>query len=274
MSDRVTANGDIELAWDQFGSASGVPLLLVNGLGSPRVAYELGFVDLLVSAGFSVVRFDNRDVGHSSRCTDSYGLADMAADAAAVLDAAGWEKAHVLGQSMGGMIAQQVAIDFGHRTASLTSLMSTTGSRDFGRPTPEALTGILTSAPSDVDGWLANRLATESIWCSPAYWDPGWVLEKGRLLFDHGVDPAGSARQYRAILEGGSRDDALRGLAVPTLVIHGSEDTLVTPSGGRHTADLIPDAKYVEVEGMGHDLPPVLWPRLVDELASFVDSLG
>lgn len=260
------------LHWERHGDASAPRrLLLINGLGSPMVAFEQGFVDLLVDRGFVVIRFDNRDVGRSPRHPDGgYALADMVQDTIEVLDAADWSSAHVFGQSMGGMIAQQLAIDAPERVLSLTSLMSSTGNPEFGRSSREARSALLASPPTDEAGWLSNRLETERIWCSPDLWDPAWVESKARAMLDHGIDPAGAARQYRAVAAAGSRDDALAALDVPTLVIHGSADTLISPSGGRHTAEVIPGARYVEVEGMGHDLPPALWPRLADEVDRFI----
>jgi len=248
-------------------------LLLINGLGSPMVAYEQGFLDEFTSRGFAVIRFDNRDIGMSPRCPEGYDLADMVEDTIEVLDAAGWEAAHVLGQSMGGMIAQQLAIDAPQRVTTLTSLMSGTGQPGFGRSTDEARAALVTPAPTDPDGWLANRLETEKIWCSPDLWDPAWVESKARAMLAHGVDPEGTARQYRAAAGAASRDAGLAELDIPTLVMHGSADTLITPSGGEHTADVIPGARYVEIDGMGHDLPPALWERLADEVDTFIASI-
>ncbi|MDH3293742.1 MAG: alpha/beta hydrolase [Acidimicrobiia bacterium] len=257
----------------------GEPLLLVNGLGSPLVAFEAGFVSQLLSRGFSVLRFDNRDVGRSDRVAEArgldgppYGLTDMAADAVAVLDAAGWSGAHVLGQSMGGMIAQQMAIDRPERLRSLTSLMSSTGEPGFGPPTNEAYPALVEPSPRDREAWLGNRVATERIWASPGSWDPEVTRAKGELLFDYGIDVDGAGRQFRAVVASGSRDEALANIDVPTLVIHGSADTLIQPSGGRHTAEVIPGARYVELEGFGHDLPADFWPVLADTLADFALS--
>lgn len=283
----VARNGAVELAWTVDGPDGGEPLLLINGLGSPHVAYEPGFVAALTGRGFRVARFDNRDVGRSSRCplpigtpadpaSDSavpYTVADMAVDAVAVLDAVGWARAHVFGQSMGGMIAQQVAIDAPERVVSLTSLMSSTGERGVSRPSAEVMAALTESAPADRDGWLAHRVRTERLWASPTLWDEPWVRAKGAALYDYGVDPQGTARQYRAVAAAPSRDAALARLTVPTLVIHGSADTLVTPEAGRHTAAVVPNARYVEIEGMGHDLPPGWWDRLADELAAFTAAL-
>lgn len=265
------ADPPVLLEWQRFGT-SGEPLLLVNGLGSPSVAFELGFVEQLVARGLSVVRFDNRDVGRSSRCPDPpYSLCDMAADAVAVLDAAGWDAAHVLGQSMGGMIAQQLAIDHPRRTRSLISFSSTTGNPAFGRPSPEALEALLTVQPPDRDGWLTHRIETERIWASPDLWDAAWVRAKGELMYDYGVDPKGTTRQFRALTGSGDRDEELAGLSVPTLVLHGTADALITPGGGEHTAEIIPGARFVAIDGLGHDLPPARWPELADLIAEFVE---
>lgn len=269
-------NGSVELAWELWND-EGDPLLLVNGLGSPMVAYQAGFMDALAAQGFSVARFDNRDVGKSSRCPGdhptaaNYTVADQATDAVAVMDAIGWDTCHVLGQSMGGMIAQQLAIDVPQRLRSMTSLMSRTGKGGFGKPTPEAMDALLTRPPEDREGWIAHRLETEKIWASTAH-DPEWSLQKAEELYDYGIDPDGTARQYKA-LAGSVRDDELAKVNLPVLVMHGSVDTLIAPDGGRHTAEVIPGAAYVEIEGMGHDLHPVHWTRLVTEVRSFVDAI-
>lgn len=262
------------LYWERHGDdGSDRKLLLVNGLGSPMVAFEQGFIDEFVQRGFAVIRFDNRDIGRSPRYPEGYDLSDMVEDTIGVLDAAGWPTANVFGQSMGGMIAQQLTIDAPERVASLTSLMSSTGNPKYGRPTKETLAALLVSPPSDPAGWLANWIATEAIWCSPTLWDPIWVEAKGRAMLAHGIDPDGSARQYRAVAGGGHRDDALAEIDTPTLVIHGSADTLITSSGGRHMAEVVPGARYVEIDGMGHDLPPGLWVRLADEVDAFIRAL-
>ncbi len=270
-------NGAIELAWELWND-EGEPLLLVNGLGSPMVAYQAGFMDTIAARGFSVARFDNRDVGKSSRCPGdhptaaNYTVVDQATDAVAVMDAVGWETCHVLGQSMGGMIAQQLAIDVPERLRTMTSLMSSTGKGGVGRSTPEAMKALMTRPPEDRDGWIAHRLETEKIWASTAS-DPEWSLQKAAELYDYGVDADGTARQYKA-LSGSVRDEALANVELPVLVMHGAVDTLIGPDAGRHTAAVIPGAKYVEIEGMGHDLHPAHWDRLADEVRSFVDSIG
>lgn len=269
-------NGDVRVWWQRFAGAPGATrLLLINGLGSPSVAFQIGFVERLVAAGFDVIRFDNRDLGRSTRIVAGsseapYDASDMADDAVAVLDAAGWDTAAVFGQSMGGMIAQQLTIDHPARVTHLISLMSSTGNRSVGASSESVRDALLSVAPDDRDGWLAHRVDTERYWASPDLWDPVWVRRKGTEMFDHGVDPAGTQRQYQAVLNSPVRDEMLASVTVPTLVLHGSVDTLIDPSAGRHTADCIPQSKYVEIEGLGHDLPPGMWDRLVAEVAGFV----
>lgn len=276
-------SGDIKLAWEKYTKsgeaaegASDKRLLLISGLSSPMVAWELGFIERLLKSeaegsdgagGYEIVRFDNRDVGRSSRCVELYDLADMAADAVTVLDDVGWSSAKVCGHSMGGMIAQQIAIDSPERVQAMVSLMSTTGAPDVGQATPEASAALTVLAPQDRSAWLDYRLETEKLWASPEHWDPGWVRAKGELLFDYGIDPAGAQRQYSA-LAGSNRDAALAEVDIPTLVIHGSADTLINPDGGARTAKVIPAARYVEIAGMGHDLHPAFWDRLA-ELITF-----
>jgi pimeloyl-ACP methyl ester carboxylesterase len=264
-------NGDVRLWWRRFESRPGsARVLLINGLGSPSVSFEAGFVDRLVAAGFEVVCFDNRDVGRSSRLAVPYDASDMANDAGAVLDAAGWESAAVFGQSMGGMIAQQLTIDHPERVTHLISLMSSTGNRTVGGSRGSVRDALMKVAPDDRNGWLDHRVETERHWASPDLWNPEWVRAKGAAMFDHGVDPGGAQRQYQAVVTSPIRDEALRSVRVPCLVMHGSADTLIDPSAGRHTADCVPGARYVEIDGLGHDLPPAMWDRLVAEIADLV----
>ena len=275
-------NAGVRIHWALDGPSGGStepdrPLLLINGLGSPLVAFEPGFVASLVERGFTVARFDNRDVGRSDRVETGppgqrtpYTLGDLAADAVAVLDAIGWSTANVLGQSMGGMVAQQVAIDHPERVRSLVPLMTSSGEPGFGRSTVAASQAILRPAPTTREAWVDHRVATERVWASPEHWSEDWVRAKGEALWDHGIDTPGTIRQFRAVRAAGSRDQALADLSVPTLVIHGSADTLIAADGGRHLAEVIPGARYLEIEGLGHDLPPGLWPTLADAVARFV----
>lgn len=171
---------------------------------------------------------------------------------------------------MGGMIAQQLTIDHPQRVSHLISLMSSTGNREVGASHPGVRDALLTAAPDDREGWLDHRVTTEEFWASPELWDPEWVRAKGAEMFDHGVDPAGMQRQYAAVLASPVRDDRLRALDTPALVLHGAADTLIDPSAGRHTAECLVNGRYVEIDGLGHDLPPGMWDRIVDEVTRFV----
>lgn len=263
-------NGEIELPWIKTINDGGAPLLLVNGLSSPLVAYEEGFVVELVNRGFEVVRFDNRDAGRATATEGGYRLIDMAADAVAVLDSVGWATAHVFGMSMGGMIVQQLGITFADRLESITSLMSTTGNPEYGTASKAAREALMASSPTDREGWLAQRLKTDPIWASPNEWTPEVCRAKGEIMFDYGVQPQSVVHQYTAIVKSPPREDALRDVHVRTLVLHGSEDTLIHPSGGRRTAELMANAHYVELKGMGHDLPAAYWPTIADHVAEHV----
>jgi len=267
VSEGTARNGEIELPWIRHAVKGGEPLLLVNGLSSPRVSYEEGMVAELNDHNFDVVRFDNRDAGRATLTNGGYLLADQAADAVAVLDAVGWDTAHVFGMSMGGMIVQQLGIDHADRLRSITSVMSNTGNSDYGRSTKEAQKALLTPSPTEREAWLAQRVETEKIWASPAQWTPEGSRAKGELLYDYGVHPKNVVHQYNAIMNSPPREDALRQVTVPTLVLHGTEDTLITPGGGERTADVMPNSTYIALEGMGHDLPAFYWPTIASHVA-------
>lgn len=270
-------NGDVELPYIQTlatGTDSTEPLLLVNGLGSPRVAYEDGFVAELNARGFDVVRYDNRDAGRATSTDGGYFLADMANDAIAVLDAVGWDTAHVFGMSMGGMIVQQLGIDHADRLRSIISLMSTTGNPEFGTSSKEARTALMEPAPTDRDGWLEHRVRTEKVWASPSEWTEAKSRAKGELMYDYGVQPKGVAHQYTAIMKSPPREDALRDVTVRTLVMHGTEDTLLHPNGGERTAEVMANAEYFALEGMGHDLPAAYWAPIADRVELHVGGVG
>ena len=271
----VAHNGDVELYYEVFGDPGDPTLLLVNGLGSQCINFPVEWCEMFVARGYQVVRFDNRDVGLSSKLDDvEYALADMARDAVAVLDAVGVERAHVMGLSMGGMIVQRLAIDHADRLLSVTSVMSRTGEPEYGQSSPEAL-AVLTAKPATSrDEAIDNHVAAIGIYGSdPAWLDEADLRARAAAAYDRCFCPAGVGRQMMAVLADAPRADALREVQLPVLVIHGSRDTLIEPSGGRRTAELIPGARYVEIEGMGHDYPPAVWDQWTStwaELASTV----
>jgi pimeloyl-ACP methyl ester carboxylesterase len=285
---RVRANG-IEIEYDSFGSASGRPLLLIMGLGGQMIMWDEGFCEALAERGHYVVRFDNRDVGLSTKFGHAgipnvmelmmqaasgrapsvpYTLDDMADDAAGLLDALDLESAHVCGASMGGMIAQTVAIRHGGRLRSLTSIMSSTGDASLPQARPEAMAVLMTPPPSDRAGSLDAAVRTWRTIGSPGFpFDEAKIRERAGRLYDRAFYPEGTARQLAAIVAHGSRAEKLRDVSAPTLVIHGADDPLVPLAGGRHTAESIPGAELLVIAGMGHDLPEGAWPTLVGAIS-------
>lgn len=284
-SGRAPVNG-IEIAYDDFGEPAGRPLLLVPGLGVQRIYWADELVSMFVSRGFRVIRIDNRDVGESTILTGlgtpawaamvfgiptglRYTIADMADDAVGVLDHLGIDRADIAGFSMGGMIVQRLAIDHPERVSSLCSIMSRTGRFSDSLPGGRQLLAILRQAPTVLDDYLAYTEALGEVIGSPAYPpDPDRLRRIAGESFRRGIHPDGSSRQLHAINAQTDRGRQLRKLAVPSLVMHGSADKLVFPRGGRHTADVIPDARLRIFEGMGHDMPEQLWGRFVDEIES------
>jgi pimeloyl-ACP methyl ester carboxylesterase len=268
-------NGDVELFFEVFGSATDPALLLINGLGSQCINYDEKWCEKFAAHGFRVIRFDNRDTGLSSKLDErAYALRDMAGDALAVLDAANAERAHVMGVSMGGMIAQRLAIDHAGRLLSLTSVMSRTGEPEYGQSSPEALAVLMAKPARTRDEYVHNQIAGARIYGSKPEWiDEPYLRARAARAFDRCYCPAGVGRQMQAVMNDGDRAGGLRTLAVPTLVMHGDRDTLIDPSGGRRTAELIPGARYVEIEGMGHDYPSAVWDRWVETWADFVRSV-
>ena len=287
-------NGDVELYYETFGEPGEPALLLVNGLGSQCINYRVEWCEKLVAEGFFVIRFDNRDVGLSTKFADvapdvagvlaaigagerppvPYTLSDLAADAVAVLDALGIERAHVMGVSMGGMIVQTMAIEHPGRLRSMTSVMSTTGDADVGLPSPEARKVLFAPPPADRDAAVAQYLAGIRAWGSPACYDEGRLRALAGEAFDRCFDPAGRARQMMAIVGSGSRSAALHDVRVPALVLHGDADRLIDPSGGRRTAEAIPGARFVLLEGMGHDYPPEYWDRWTQLVSEHARAAG
>lgn len=286
----LTTPAGIDLAYETVGSPADPPLLLVPGYGTQLIAWPRGFSELLAAGGRFVIEYDNRDSGLSSKldrvevdmgalvaaaeagdaarvaALAPYTLSDLAADAAALLDAFGIDRAHLLGASMGGMIAQQLAIERPERLLSLTSMMSTTGEPEVGAPTQEALAALLTPSPPERAPYIQASSAKMMIWASRRYGDRARLEALAGESYDRCFYPEGVSRQLAAILATGSRADGLRALTVPTLVIHGHDDTLIAPDGGERTAELIPGARLMLVEDMGHDRPEPLWPLLAEAI--------
>jgi len=264
---RAKANG-VELEYESFGDPKAETVLLINGLGSQMTRWPEAFCDLLVAEGLRAVRFDNRDVGKSTWLAEDaeYRVEDMAADAMAVLDALGVRKAHIVGMSMGGMIAQTVASDYPDRTLSLTSIMSNTGNPDLPPATPAAWAVISQPAPDpkDREAFLAHAVENALVIGSPAYpWPEGALRERAIQELERAFNPAGVGRQMGAIRASGDRRAKVATITAPAVVLHGAVDPLVPPEGGRDTAALIAGAELIEVPGMGHDMPPALYPTFV-----------
>ncbi len=280
--------GDIDIAYETFGDRADTPLLLVSGLGSQMLGYADELCAGLADRGLFVIRFDNRDVGLSThlhaaglpklgdvrrgdRSSVHYDLSDMATDAAGLISALGLDSVHVVGVSMGGMIAQRITLQYPERVRSLTSIMSTTGDRSVGGAS-EAAQAVLYAPPAD-DRETAITRALESarVIGSPGFpVDEEAIRARAGLSYDRAHDPAGVARQMAAIVTSPDRTADLGGVTVPTLVIHGAEDALVNVSGGRATAAAVPGAELVVIDGMGHDLPRALWPEITDRIAAHV----
>ncbi len=265
-------NGEVEIYFESLGDPDQPALLLVNGLGSQCINYPIDWCRQFSREGFRVARFDNRDVGLSSKMDGGgYSLSEMADDAVAVLDELNVIKAHVMGCSLGGMIVQRLAIDHPDRLLSVTSVMSRTGEPGYGDSSQAALEFLLTPPPASRADNIERHLAAQHVYGSKPEWlDDDAIRTRAGIAFDRCFCPSGVGRQMKAALADGSRDEQLKMVSLPVLVIHGSLDTLIDPSGGRHTAEVIPGARYVEVEGMGHDYPPAVWDQWVGVWSDFV----
>jgi pimeloyl-ACP methyl ester carboxylesterase len=285
-SGELTATaGELEICYETFGSADAPPLLLVMGLASQMILWDEDFCEQLAARGFRVIRFDNRDIGRStimrsarvptrwqlitrSASGAAYSLDELAADAIVVLDHLEIPAAHVVGASMGGMIAQLIAINHPDRVLSLVSIMSTTGARRVGRPQPRVALRLLRKAQREREGYIEDHLQTYRVIGSAGFdFEEEHKRARAGRCFDRGIHPAGTARQMAAIMSAPDRTSRLAELAVPATVIHGDADPLVDVSGGRATAEAIPGAKLVILPGMGHDLPRELWPQMIDAIA-------
>jgi pimeloyl-ACP methyl ester carboxylesterase len=291
---QVKANGVI-LEYDERGPKNGTPLLLIMGFGSQMTSWPDEFARGLADAGLRVIRFDNRDVGLSQKWDGvlpdmakvqaqiaagqkpdiPYTLADMATDAAALLDVLGIRNAHIAGASMGGMIAQLVALDHPAKTRSLISIFSTTSDPSLPRSKPEATAALLTKPPStDKATVVAHSLKGRRTYASTA-----WPFDEARLSkligdnYDRSYYPEGPARQWAAVLTSPPRTERLKTLAVPSLVLHGTADTLIPCEAGRHTAACIPGSRHREIEGWGHDIPLGVIPVLFEEILPFIAAV-
>ena len=269
---KAKSNG-IELEYEVFGDDDGVPLLLIMGLGAQLVAWDPHFCEALGDRGFRVIRYDNRDIGLSTKLEPGtpYTVGDMADDAAGLLDFLGIGAAHVVGASMGGMIAQELAIKHRERVLSLTSIMSSTGGEGVGVPTPEAMGALMTPPPTEREAYLdhAVRIGRVIQGDSAEFpYDEERARRRAAEAFDRSFHPQGTANQLMAIMASPDRTPKLRELDIPALVIHGSIDALVTPTGGEETAAAIPNAEHLVIEGMGHSLPPMAWPQVVEAVTS------
>jgi pimeloyl-ACP methyl ester carboxylesterase len=263
-------NGAVELEYETFGDPASEAVLLINGLGSQMTRWPEGFCALLVAKGLYAIRFDNRDVGLSSWLEgQSYTTEDMAADAAAVLDAVGKAKAHIVGISMGGMIGQVFAADYPERTLSFTSIMSSSGNPELPQAKPAAM-AVLTDRPADPAdeaAFVAKGVANAKVIGSPAYpWPEEMLRERVIAEARRAFNPPGVARQMAAIRAGGDRRPKLAKITAPTVVLHGVDDPLAPIEAGRDTAANIKGAEMVEIPGMGHDLPPALYQTFADTI--------
>jgi pimeloyl-ACP methyl ester carboxylesterase len=288
---RAACNG-IELEYEVVGNPADPPLLLIMGLGGQLLAWDDDFVLGLARRGHFVIRYDNRDVGLSTRLDDApalpvaellaqraagkeiegaYALGDMADDAAALLDHLGIDSAHVVGASMGGMIAQALAVRHPRRVRTLVSIMSSTGNPDVPPAKPAAMARLATPAPAERSAYIEHMLASQNVLSGSGFpHDPEATRKLAGRLFDRAFYPAGVARQVAAILSSGSRKDALAAVRAPTLVIHGLEDPLVPVEGGIDTHDAIAGSELLLINGLGHNLPRGVWPTVLDAIQKHV----
>ena len=282
MDERFIKVGDVELCYEPFGDPDRPAVLLVMGLGTQMIGWHADFCEQLAQRGFHVIRYDNRDVGRSTHLTDrptpkareiitrrikrpAYLLGDMADDGLGLLRELGIEQAHVVGASMGGMIAQTMAARDRERVLSLVSIMSSTGSRWRGQPAPRILPVFLQRPAKTKEDYQERIVKLFKLVGSPGFErDDDELRELAAVSWERGIDPAGFARQLGAILASGHRARDLEQIEAPTLVIHGENDRLVRPSGGKATARAIPNARLELIDGMGHDLPRGVWPRILD----------
>ena len=285
---RTRANG-VDIEFDVMGEPGQPVLLMVSGLGAQMVSWDDDFCHALASLGLRVVRFDNRDAGLSSHIDDGrdpmalvlqrlsgedveapYLLADLAADAVGLLDALDIGEAHVLGFSMGGMIAQSIAIGYPERVRTLTSVMSTTGDTDVGHPDPSVLGPLTSPMPTEPALAIDRKMQISELIGSPGLFDPVRARRRAELEVQRSLNPSGTTRQMLAIMSSPSRSEALRSLTMPSLVVHGDADPLVALSGGLRTHECLSSSQLMVIEGMGHDMPEPHWDRFVGAVGALV----
>ena len=286
--ERLAKVGDLEICCQTFGRPSDPPLLLIAGLGAQMIIWEDDFCAALAERGLWVARYDNRDVGKSAqiewkppsdagaavaerkpgdRIPAPYLLKDMAADAVGLMDALGIARAHVVGASMGGMIAQEVAIHWPERVRSLTSISSTTGDPRLPPPTPAVMKVFTNPPPKTAEEYVEANVAAWLVFRGPGYpEDEKRDRARAMRAAKRGFNVEGGQRQLLAVYASGSRKKTLPGVTAPTLVIHGADDPLVPLAAGEDTAATIPGAKLVVLPRMGHALPLAVWPRVIDEI--------
>jgi pimeloyl-ACP methyl ester carboxylesterase len=277
----VTANG-IQIEYDTFGNDSSPALLLIIGAGGQMIYWELEFCESLAKRGLFVIRFDNRDAGLSTKFDEAgipdmmaamegkpvdaaYSLDDMAADAVGLLDALSIQKAHICGSSMGGEIAQIISYRYPERVLSLVSIMSSTGNPELPQMKPEVLAAVFKPVPAEREAYIEHNV---NLW--RMLWSPGFPFDETRLRrvlaegYDRSYYPPGMIRQSLAVLKNGYRKSLIASIKAPTLIIHGDEDPLMSVEGGKEMAKLIPGAKLLIINGMGHDMPKEAWPKIID----------
>ena len=280
----------IDICFEIFGDSQAEPIVLIMGLGAQMIHWDDEFCRQLAACGFRVIRFDNRDIGKSSKMSGGkrltaaellklrflkipvaapYRLRDMAQDTVALMDHLFIRTAHIVGASMGGMIAQEIALTFPERVRSLTSIMSTTGNPKIPPPTREATAVLMAPPPASKEEYFARFAQTWRVLRAGSFPEEE-ALDPARAArtWERGLNPPGVGRQLRAILASGSRKERLRAVKAPTLVIHGTVDPLVRPEGGMDTAASIPGARLVMIDGMGHALPTRFWPQIIGAIGA------
>ncbi len=267
-------NNNIEIEYETFGHVRDPALICIPGLGSQLLSFPVELCQAFIDRGFFVIRMDNRDAGLSSMTNEDapYTLDDMAADVVAVLDDCGVAKAIVLGVSMGGMIAQVTAINHRQRVCGLVSIMSSTGEPDVGSPTMEAWDALTAPPEISIEAQIEADLRACRIWSNPQWFDPDAFRSLARANYQRAWNPGASQRQINAIISSASRVDGLRSLDLPSLVIHGALDTLIAPSGGERTAELIPCSRYLLLEEMSHDFVSQAWPPIIEAVTTLASK--